>query len=134
MPRVETSIHIDAPPEAVFDFVSDLKRIPEYVDIVLDIYDITEGPTRVGTTYRERAKPGPFEQRQEWRCTEFVRPETQTYEGRSSQMHIVLHKRMTPEGEGTLYEQWTEFEMFPNFRPLGRLLDPLGRPANEAGI
>ena len=125
MKRIEASIHIQAPPEVVFDFVSDLPRIPEYVDFVLEIFDISSQPTGVGTTYRERAKPGSLEQLQEWRCVEFKRPHVQVYEGNSSQMHVVLHKRMGPEPGGTRYSQWMEFEMFPGFRPLAWLLDPV---------
>lgn len=125
MLRVEGSIHIDAPPQIVFDFVCDLKRIPESVDIVLEIFDISESPTRVGTTYKEWAKPGPIKQYQEWCCTEFDRPKHQVYESRSKQMHILLHKHFTADRAGTIYTQWVEFEMFPKFRPLGWLLNPL---------
>jgi len=124
MPHEEISVFIEAPPEIVFDFVSDLKRIPEYVDFVQEISDITPGRTRVGTTYMERAKMGPGEQKQQWSCIEFNRPKSQAYEGKSSQMHIVLHKQILPEGNGTRYKQWVDFNMFPTFRLFGRLLDP----------
>jgi hypothetical protein len=125
MRKVETSIYIDAPPEVVFDFVCDLKRIPEYVDIVLEIFDISESPTRVGTKYKEWAKPGPVKQYQEWCCIEFDRPKYQVYKGKSKQMDIVLYKKFVPEAKGTKYTQWVNFQMYPQFRLLGRLLDPL---------
>lgn len=131
MERVERSIYIEAPPEAVFDFVCDLKRIPEYVDFVIEIFDIQEHPEGVGTTYREWAKPGPIQQLQEWRCTVFERPWHQTYEGRSKQMAVMIDKRIEPEGNGTRYTQWMDFQMLPNFRLFGRLLDPLVRSQME---
>jgi hypothetical protein len=97
----------------VFNFVCDLLRIPEYVPFVREIFDVTPGPVRVGTTYKERAKPGPVESVQEWRCTEFEQPVRQTYEGRGPEMSVVLTKTFEPAEGGTRYAQALDFRFLP---------------------
>jgi len=125
MARVESSIVIQASPKAVFDFVCILPRIPEYVPIVREIFDITPGPVKVGTTYMERAKPGPFETVQVWRCTEFDRPQRQVYAGKGRDMTIVLTKTFAPVDGGTLYSQSLDFRFLPQVRPIGWVMERL---------
>jgi uncharacterized protein YndB with AHSA1/START domain len=51
---VERSIHVDAPPERVFEIVGDVARSPEWAGSgeVRAIRRLTEGPIGVGTRYR----------------------------------------------------------------------------------
>lgn len=125
MLRAEASIHIDAPPEVVFDLVADAPRIPEYVKFVRDVFDVTPGPVRAGTTLKEHAKPGPFPVITNWRIDRFNRPEQQVWVGHQADMEMTLTKYMSAEDGGTRYRQVMEYRMLPRFRPLGWLLEKL---------
>lgn len=125
MPRAEASIHIDAPPEVVFDFVADAPRIPEYVEFVRDVFDVTPGPVGAGTTLKEHAKPGPFPVVTHWRIDQFERPAKQVWVGNQADMEMTLTKLVSAEGGGTRYHQIMEYRMLPRFRPLGWLLEKL---------
>lgn len=54
----ETSIHIEAPPERVWQIVGDLERAPEWAGSgqVKSMTKTTEGPVGVGTTYVAQEK------------------------------------------------------------------------------
>jgi uncharacterized protein YndB with AHSA1/START domain len=54
MPRYTLSIHIDAPPETVFDLWTDLDRATEWVRGLTKITDRTGPSDAVGTTYVSR--------------------------------------------------------------------------------
>lgn len=125
MPRAEASIHIQAPPEVVFDFVADAPRIPEYVHFVRDVFEVSEGPIGVGTVIKENAKPGPFERITQWDIVEFDRPHRQVWNGFDADMKMTLTKYTTPEDGGTRYRQVMDYKMMPHFRPLGWLLEKL---------
>lgn len=125
MPTAAASIHVDATPEEVFDLVSDPMRIPEYVPIVLDVFDVSEGPIGPGTTLKEHSKPGPFVTVTRWRIAEYEPPRKHVWEGHQVDMEMTLTKKITPQGSGTLYEQWMEYRYLPRLRPLGWLLEKL---------
>lgn len=125
MARVEESIHIQALPEAVWKVVSDLSRIPEYVFFVREVFDISENPPSKGSTYKERAKPGPTESISEWRVTEFEPHSRQVHVGTMPEMNATLTITLEPAERGTRYAQILDFEAFPRFRPLGVILEPL---------
>jgi uncharacterized protein YndB with AHSA1/START domain len=125
MPQAEASIHIDAPPEVVFDFVADAPRIPEYVHFVREILGVSDGPIGAGTIIKERAKPGPFERITQWEITEFDRPHRQVWDGVDADMRMTLTKYTDAEEGGTRYRQVMGYTMLPNFRPLGWLLEKL---------
>jgi hypothetical protein len=50
----EQGIDIAAPAKAVFDYVTDLRREPEWNPQMRDVQKLTPGPIDVGTTYRVR--------------------------------------------------------------------------------
>lgn len=125
MARAEASIHIDAPPEAVFDFVADASRIPEYVGFVRDVFDATPGPARAGTTLKEHAKPGLLPVVTHWRIDRFERPTRQIWVGRQADMEMTLAKYIEAEDGGTRYRQVMDYRMLPKVRPLGWLLERL---------
>jgi uncharacterized protein YndB with AHSA1/START domain len=51
MAQYTFSIHVDAPPETVFDLWTDLQRMGEWVGGVTGVTDISGPIDRVGTTY-----------------------------------------------------------------------------------
>ena len=50
-------IQIDAPPEAVFDYLSDMRRHPEWANpkAKMEMEEVSAGPPAKGATYRSRA-------------------------------------------------------------------------------
>lgn len=125
MPTASASIHVDATREEVFDFVSDPWRIPEYVSLVLEILDVSEGPLGVGSKITERAKPGPFPVTTHWEIVEYERPHKHVWRGHQVDMEMKLTKQVTADGSGTRYEQWMDYRYLPRFRPLGWTLEKL---------
>lgn len=55
--RGERTVLIDAPPEAVFEYVSDIERHHEWNHQIIEIIRETDGPTGVGTQFRAREQP-----------------------------------------------------------------------------
>lgn len=51
MSQYQFVLHIDAPPERVYDAWTDLSRMPEWVEGVTKVTDITGPMDRVGTRY-----------------------------------------------------------------------------------
>ncbi len=125
MARLEASIYIHASPEAVWALLADLSRIPEYVPLVRDVFDVAEPPVRRGTTYAERAKRGPFESVSRWRITLWSPPRRQVHVGTMPAMEGTLTIDLTPTDGGTHYRQSMKFVFLPKLRPVGHLLERL---------
>jgi uncharacterized protein YndB with AHSA1/START domain len=51
MPRIESQTTINAPAEAVFAYLTDFSRHPEWAGQQLAITPANEGPAKVGSTY-----------------------------------------------------------------------------------
>lgn len=125
MPTAKASIRIDVPPEEVFRFVSDPTRIPEYVSIVLDVFDVSDGPIGVGSTLKEHSKPGPFVSVTNWEIVEYDPPTRHVWKGHQKDMEMTFTKLISSHSAGSTYEQWMDYRFLPRFRPLGRLLEVL---------
>ena len=125
MAHFELSTEINAPPQAVWDFISDLRRVPEWVTATDEMLYVSEGEVGVGTVYRERGGVGPFKSVSEWRITEFDPPHRQVHVGDLGVMKMAFALELEPTGRGTLMRQTGDFRMMPFFRPLGLLLEAL---------
>jgi hypothetical protein len=55
----ETSILIQTPAEAIYNYLLDFSRHPEWVANVQKVQKVSEGPTGVGTTFRAQEGPPP---------------------------------------------------------------------------
>jgi uncharacterized protein YndB with AHSA1/START domain len=55
----ETSILIQAPAEAIYDYLLDFSRHPEWAANIGKVQKMSEGPTGVGTTFRAQEGPPP---------------------------------------------------------------------------
>jgi carbon monoxide dehydrogenase subunit G len=73
--RAEQTFTVERPPEAVFDYLTDPSKLAEWQTEKTAVEQLTEGPPRQGTRFRERTKgPGGREFEQVTEFTEFDRP------------------------------------------------------------
>ena len=123
MPVVEINDSIEAPPQVVWDFFSDLRRIPEYTPS--EVPYISDGPIQQGTVYRERGQFLGSTSESEWLITEFDPPRRQEHFSNESTVRVTVTLVLEPVGNGTRLSQTTDFQVMPRFRPLGWLLEKL---------
>ena len=127
MAQVIITEHIAAPPAAVWTFISDLHRIPEWVVGTKEMLSISTEEIGVGTEYRELTHIGPSVSETTWRITTFRAPSVQTHECRSALMHVVLTMTVAPEGSGARFTHRTDARLLPGVRPLGWLMELIMR-------
>lgn len=87
MSRIEVSVDIGAPPDEVWDFVSNLRRIPEWIEDTLAMLSVEPEPAQQGTVYKERSRiVGPLSQVTTWKISQFDPPRFQKHDGRVPMM------------------------------------------------
>ena len=87
MSRIEVSVDIGASPEVVWDFVSNLRRIPEWIEDTRAMLTVEPEPAQQGTVYRERSRiVGPLSQVTTWKISEFDPPRFQKHDGQVRMM------------------------------------------------
>ena len=125
MPVFKATEYIDAPPQTVWDLICDLRRGPEYVDVMLELVFASDDPVKVGTVYRERSQIGPMKAETEWTITELDPPKHLVHVTRGSDLSATLTGDLEPQGDGTKLIYRVEYEVMPGLRPVGRLLETL---------
>lgn len=125
MPRIEFVEHIDAPPQAVWDFISDIRRAPEWVTVMKEVLFVSDESIKQGSVYRERSQVAGSTSETEWRITEFDPPRRQVHETNEPMLQAVLTMEVTPDGDGTRLMHRTDFNLMPRVRPLGWLVEKL---------
>ncbi|MFC7225886.1 SRPBCC family protein [Salinirubellus salinus] len=128
MPTVSHSVTVDAAPETVWAFVSDVERLPEWVAFTDEVRHHDEGTVREGFEYAEYGGVGPLRGESEWEVVACESPTRQVHAGDLGAMQATLTIDIEPtdgEGDGSRWTQTVEFETFSRFRPLGRLLEVL---------
>ncbi|WP_338729674.1 SRPBCC family protein [Haladaptatus sp. DJG-WS-42] len=124
MARVESATTIRAPQEYVWELVCDVNRYPEISSAFTErVTYVSDGPVGKGTVYREYGGVGPMKDESEWMITEFAEPTRQIHEGDLGVMQPVLTIELESIGEDTRLFQALDFEMLPQVRPVGRLLE-----------
>lgn len=126
MPTVSHSVTVDAAPETVWTFVSDMERIPEWVVFTDEMRHYDEGEMREGFEYVEYGGIGPIRGESEWVVVECDPPNRQVHVGDLgvTEPRLTIDVEPTADG-GSRWTQTVEFEMFPRLRPLGRLVETL---------
>jgi len=122
--RIEVSVDIGASPEVVWDFASNLRRIPEWIEDTLAMLTVEPEPAQLGTVYRERSRiVGPLSQVTTWKISEFDPPRFQKHDGQVSMMAATsVSFGLEPSAAGTKFT--LVFEYTPG-NPLSSLSDRL---------
>jgi uncharacterized membrane protein len=122
--RIEVSVDIGASPEVVWDFVSNLRRIPEWIEDTLKMLSVEPEPAQRGTIYRERSRiVGPLSQVTNWKISEFDPPRFQKHDGQVPLMAATsVSFALEPSAGGTKFT--LVFEYTPG-NPLSSLSDRL---------
>lgn len=104
MHRLRASIHIDAPPQRVWDLYADVERSVEWVPFAEEILFVS-GPAGLGQVYRERTRLGGISDVAEWTVIEWNPPTRQVQRSTGKGMDSRLIIEIAPEGAGALARQ-----------------------------
>jgi uncharacterized protein YndB with AHSA1/START domain len=120
---ISSSVTVAAPPEKVWDFVSDTSRYPEWVEGAIEMLR-TDGIARVGSTYVDLNRiAGPWKATIHWHVSEVDSPRRQVHDGEGlptvRDLRVVME--LEPSGQGTEFTLSLRYR--PRFGPLGTLID-----------
>ena len=122
MPRFTMAKQVHAPPDIVFDVFADLDRAAERIDQIQKIEKLTDGPTGLGTRWRETRRVFKKEATEEMEMTGFDPGRSYTVGCDSCGSEYACTYRFEPEGDGTRVECDVEYRPVTFF---ARLMAPL---------
>ncbi len=125
MQKVVIVKKINASPKKVWDFISDIEKAPEWVEVMQALVETSDNPVKAGTVYRERSKIGLKESETTWRVTKFEEPSVQIHECSESDFKATLTMRVEASNAGAKLTHITEYALMPKFSPLGWILEKL---------
>jgi uncharacterized membrane protein len=100
MPRFfETTRHINAPTETVWEVLFDVARWPEWTPTVDSVERLDDGPFQVGSRAELRQPKLP---RAVWEVTEVVDGRSFTWEATGPGMRTIGRHEVVPDGDGSL--------------------------------
>lgn len=128
MLEMKCSRTIAAPPERVFEIVTDLRNAPTRVKAITKLEVLTPGPIRKGTRFRETRTLFGRDATEEMEVTVLDPPRSFVRETTNHGCHYTSEFRLTPRGADT------DLEFIFRARPLsfvakamGLLMRPLGK-------
>ncbi len=124
MTRVERTIDIDAPPESVFELLTDLDRLQEWATIAGDTDNPPEKPLTQGAKWKHKVKVAGVELEADWNVVAIDPPRLVEYEAtRSEGGWLKMRQSVAPVGGGSRVELEVEYEL--PWGVLGRAVDKL---------
>jgi hypothetical protein len=128
--EVVVRARVEAAPDAVWELICDLRRVPEWVEGTVAMTRLPEPVAAAGVTYSERTRvAGPVVIPTHWEITEFEPPRRQVHEGRGLIGNGTLVLEVEPDGDATTYSQTVRLRTV-----LGRLLERRLRSSLEANV
>jgi uncharacterized membrane protein len=99
MPRLfETSRHIDAPTQPVWEVLFDVARWPEWTPTIDSVKRLDDGPFRGGSRAEVRQPKLP---KAVWEVTEVVDGRSFTWEAKGPGMRTIARHEVVPDGDGS---------------------------------
>ena len=105
-------IRIDAKPEDIFAYISDLTKHGEWSEN-LTVEAVSEGEAAVGSEYRSSGKMMGRQFQNTVRITEFESPTRISFNSNDGSNDFLQEITLSQQGEGTLLERRVSFEMNP---------------------
>ena len=100
MIRFTNTIHIERPPEVVFDYVSDLAHTPEWNWAIAETVKTSPGPIAEGSTYRQTRRI-PRQATENLEISHFEAPRRLEVEGILARQPARLNYEFAPHEGGT---------------------------------
>lgn len=122
MPRIDSAIEINAPRERLFEYVSNIGLMPEWVKWAKEAEVIAADAVGTGSTYRMLMQVGPKKDRVEGIVTEH-RPSTYTARRLTSGMDMTEMLSIVPFGAASKLAWIIEYT--PPMGAMGKLMDTL---------
>jgi len=99
MPRFfQTTRHIDAPVQRVWDVLFDVARWPEWTPTIKSVERLEDGPFQVGSRAEVRQPKLP---RAVWEVTEVVDGRSFTWEATGPGLRTIARHEVVPDADGT---------------------------------
>ena len=119
MSVVTAQIHIDAPPQVVFDFCMAPETTQEWVTIVRGVHDVDPGPMQVGYRMGQTLCLRGVKFKVRWTLTALDAPWYARWEGKgpAGSKAIIEDRLGEADGGGTVFDYRNEFKT--PFGPLG---------------
>jgi uncharacterized protein YndB with AHSA1/START domain len=129
---IVSEIHIDAPPQRVWELIGSTQRYADWVVNTLAVTRVDAPVAEVGVTYDERNRViGPWTARSSWRVISADPPHHAVHEGSGIPLarDLRLECTLSPdgEGEGTRYRHVISYQ--PALGRLGTLIDAIVAPS-----
>ncbi len=124
MTRVERSIEIAAPPEKVFELLTDLDRLEEWATIAGEAVNPPAKPLTQGAAWKHKVKVAGVELEGDWNVVAIDPPRLVEYEAtRSEGGWLKMRQRVSPKDGGSRVELEVEYEL--PWGALGQAVDKL---------
>ena len=124
--NVQREIHIDAPPQTIYEVIMDAGRLGDWVTVHEGLEDAPDGALRKGSTLTQRLKLAGRSFTVRWKVVENDRAERVVWEGDGpvrSRAKVIYD--LTPEGHGTRFSYTNEYHLPGG--ALGKLAGPAVR-------
>ena len=121
MAGFQVSVLIERPPEEVFNYLSTLDNEPKWLPGVTRVEKLTEGPTSVGTRYREVRLRRSGEGQVEMQVTAYEPPQRYSTAFHQGGYEGTYHYTLEPEESGTR----VHLRVVISGHGLGKLMLPL---------
>lgn len=124
--NVQREIHIDAPPQTIYEVIMDAGRLGDWVTVHEGLEDAPDGALRKGSTLTQRLKLAGRSFTVRWKVVENDRAERVVWEGDGpvrSRAKVIYD--LTPEGDGTRFSYTNEYHLPGG--ALGKLAGPAVR-------
>jgi uncharacterized membrane protein len=130
MARIATSVEIARSPDAVFAYIADFPRQPEWQEGLVSVSVETEGPIGVGTRVVHRRKLGPQTVATTSEITAYDPPQAVSFRGIDGPIRAEGSQRIEPAGERSR----VLFEMELRGHGFGKLMLPIARKQAERQV